>query len=175
MVATPLASPLVSRKLTRECAPRGSRNSLGNRFTSFPTSLHPSSFHFSSSSSLFLLFPFLTAPRTTAKPPYAPSGWYLRVLLIFSYYRRGHVGMCACFTHTHICKSSSYMHGVWSISRFTGLPPSYSAPFPMFLSSPPRCFSQVLQYVSTLLQRRKRSGRNARVMGSLSREGAKTR
>lgn len=165
MVATPLASPLVSRKLTRECAPRGSRNSLGNRFTSFPTSLHPSSFHISSSSSLFLLFPFLTAPRTTAKPPYAPSGSYLRVLLIFSYYRRGHVGMF--HTHTYICKSSSYVHGVWSISRFTGLPPSYSAhrslcssrlPLPV----PPRCFSQVLQYVSTLLQRRKRSGRNAR-------------
>lgn len=124
-------------------------------------------------------FPFpLTAPRTAANPPYAPSGSYLRVLLIFSYYRRGHVGMF----HTHMYKSSSYIHGVRSTSRFTGLPPSYSAPFPMFLSSsspspspPPRCFSQVLQYVSTLLQRRKRSGRDARVMGSLSREGAKTR
>lgn len=131
MVATPLASR-VSRKLTREYAPRGSRNSLGNRFTSFSTSLHSFSFHSSSSSSLFLLSPFLTAPRTAANPPYAPSGSYLRVLLIFSYYRRGHVGMF----HTHICKSSSYLHGVRSTSKFTGLPPSYSAPFPMFLSSP---------------------------------------
>lgn len=144
MVATPLASR-VSRKLTREYAPRGSRNSLGNRFTSFSASLHPFSFRSSSSSSsfsLFLLSPFLTAPRTTANPPYAPSGLYLRVLLIFSYYRRGHVGMF----HTHLCKSSSYLHGVRSTSKFTGLPPSYSAPFPMFLSSPfspsplPRCF-----------------------------------
>lgn len=54
----------------------------------------------SSSSSLFLLSPFLTAPRT-ANPPYAPSGSYLRVLLIFSYYRRGHVGMFHTHTHTY--------------------------------------------------------------------------
>lgn len=33
-----------------------------------------------------------TVLRTAANPPYAPSGSYLRVLLIFSYYRRGHVG-----------------------------------------------------------------------------------
>lgn len=136
MVATPLASR-VSRKLTREYAPWGSRNSLGNRFTSFPTSLHPFSFH------LLLLLLFLSLSpfpfphcAALANPPYAPSGSYLRVLLIFSYYRRGHVGM---FTHTHIhiCKFSSYLHGVRSTSKFTGLPPSYSAPFPMFLSSPP--------------------------------------
>lgn len=118
---------LASLESSRECAPRGSRNSLGNRFTSFPTSLHSFSFL-----SLLLLSPFLTAPRTTANPPYAPSGSYLRVLLIFSYYRRGHVDMF----HTYICKSSSYVHEVRSTSRFTGLPPSYSAPFPMFLSSP---------------------------------------
>lgn len=82
--------------------------------------------------SLFLLSPFLTAPRTTANPPYAPSGSYLRVLLIFSYYCRGHIGMF----HTYIRKSSSYVHKARSTSRFTGLLPSYSAPFPMFLSSP---------------------------------------
>lgn len=98
MVATPLASR-VSRKLTRECAPpspRGSRNSLGNRFTSFSTSLYLSSF--SSSFSLLVLFPL-----TAANPPYAPSGSYLRVLLIFSYYRHGHVGTF----HAHIRESGS--------------------------------------------------------------------
>lgn len=76
---------LASLESSRECAPRGSRNSLGNRFTSFPASLYPFSFlSFSSSSfsfSLFLLSPFLTAPRITTNPPYAPSGSYLRVYL----------------------------------------------------------------------------------------------
>lgn len=85
MVATPLASR-VSRKLTRECAPP--------RVKELPREqvhllLRPSP------PLLFLLFsrlPCRTVPHTAANPPYAPSGSYLRVLLIFSYYRRGHVG-----------------------------------------------------------------------------------
>lgn len=96
MVATPLASRF-SRKLTRECAPRGSRNSLGNRFTSFSASLYLSSF----SSSLFSPLLLLPVAATAANPPYAPSGSYLRVLLIFSYYRHGHVGTF----HAHIRES----------------------------------------------------------------------
>lgn len=89
MVATPLASR-VSRKLTREYAPRGSRNSLGNRFTSFFASLHLSSSTFSHSLSLFL---FLSPPRPShfaaVQPALCPLRCsYLRVLLIFSYYRR---------------------------------------------------------------------------------------
>lgn len=64
------------------------------------------------SSPLLLLFlslaPFLTAPRTTANPPYAPSGSYLRVLLIFSYYRRGHVGMFRTHAHTSAKPARTY-------------------------------------------------------------------
>lgn len=72
--------------------------------------------------SLPLLFPFLAAPRTTGKPPYAPSGSYLRVLLIFSYYRRGHVGMFRTQTHTHT-------HTFANPARtYTGYGPSRGSP-----------------------------------------------
>lgn len=174
MVATPLASR-VSRKLTREYAPRGSRNSLGNRFTSFSTSLHPFSFHSSSSSSLFLLSPFLTAPRTAANPPYAPSGLYLRVLLIFSYYRRGHVGMF----HTHTSANPA--------RTYTGYGPPRSSPdsllrtqrrslcsSPSLPSAPPAVLlsgTPICEHIITETQEE----RDARLMGSPSRKGAKTR
>lgn len=181
MVATPLASRF-SRKLTRECAPRGSRNSLGNRFTSFSASLYLSSF-----SSLFSLLLLLPVDATAANPPYAPSGSYLRVLLIFSYYRHGHVGTF----HAHIRESDTYVHGVRSTSRFTGLvsfsspallspqppcPPAprvlRAAPYPPLVHRPPRYISQVLQYVSTLLRWCEGTGGRGRresLSGSLSR------
>lgn len=116
--------------------------------------------------SRFSLYPFsfLTAPRIAANPPYAPSGSYLRVLLIFSYYRRGHVGMFHTHTYTHIHIFANPAH------TYTEYGPSRGSP-----DSLPRiqrrslCFSQVLQYVSTLLQRRKRSRRDAKVTGNLSR------
>lgn len=188
MVATPLASR-VSRKLTRECVPPRVKELPREQVHLLP--------YLSSLLLLSLLFlplsfsfsPFLTALRTIANPPYAPSGSYLRVLLIFSYYRHGHVSMFHTHTYTHTCKSSSYVHKVRSTSRFTGLPPSYSALFPVFLSSPILLFpssSQVLLSGTPICEHiiteaREEQGRNARVMGSLSlsfaraREGAKTR
>lgn len=71
--------------------PRGSRNSLGNRFTS---SSAPHLRHLSPRAPLrcFSLASF------HLEPPYAPSGSYLRVSLIFSYYPL--VDMWARLTHT---------------------------------------------------------------------------
>lgn len=134
MVATPLASR-ISRKLTRECAPRGSRNSLGNRFTSFFASLHLSStFSLCPSVSLSLVLP---SPRTpshlaaaqTALCPLRCS--YLRVLLIFSYYRRW-----AC---RHVSLTHPRVQPVRTRGPPRGPPDSpplslYPAPFPVLLS-----------------------------------------
>lgn len=41
------------------------------------------------------------SPPPSRPPPYAPSGSYLRVLLIFSYYRR------ACGVHTHVLRTGT--------------------------------------------------------------------
>lgn len=177
MVATPLASR-VSRKLTRECAPRGSRNSLGNRFTSFFASLH-----LSSSTLLALSFFLLSSPLTSppCNPPYAPSGVRTLGFYLFSLITAGgHVGTF----HSHSRGCSLYVHGVRSTSRSTGLSPFpepllHPAPFPMLLSPPPHCLPRcstgtpICEHIITEAQGG--SGRETRLGERESREGAKTR
>lgn len=70
------------------CPPaRGSRNSLGNRFTSSSSSLYPGTYYYCSPLVPSSSCHGLLLPSSHLLPPYAPSGPYLRVLLIFSYYR----------------------------------------------------------------------------------------
>lgn len=163
MVATPLASR-VSRKLTRECAPRGSRNSLGNRFTSFSASLHLSSSTFSFSFSFSLVLSPRTPSRLAAvQPALCPLRCsYLRVLLIFSYYRRW---ACRHVSLTHPRVQLVRTRGTVHLEVHRPLPPSnplstHSAvPYaPLPHRTAPLGAPQVLQYVSTLLQRLKGAG-----------------
>lgn len=169
----------VSRKLTRECAPRGSRNSLGNRFTSFSASLYLSSFF-----SLPPISPpsplLLSPPHAAANPPYAPSGSYLRVLLIFSYYRRGHVGTFHAYiresspvrtqgmVHLEVRRTPSLL--LHYLSLFFSLPATFLFPILPPLSSSPRCSTgtPICEHIITGAGE-KREGRGK------SREGAKTR
>lgn len=119
----------------------------------------------------------LTAPRTAASPPYAPSGSYLRVLLIFSYYRRGHVGTFPAHTR----ESSLYVHGVRVHLGVHRIPPpsrlALSAVPYATLARPPRRFSPgtpICEHIIT--EARGNRGRDReRVSRGLSREGAKTR
>lgn len=156
--------------------PRGSRNSLGNRFTSFFASLH-----LSSSYLLALSFFLLSSPLTSppCNPPYAPSGVRTLGFYLFSLITAGgHVGTF----HSHSRGCSLYVHGVRSTSRSTGLslPRASSPPSAVpYAPLPHRTASlgapQVLQYVSTLLRRREGAAGERRDSGRESREGAKTR
>lgn len=174
----------VSRKLTRECVPpegQGTPSGTGSPPSPSPFTPPPPGASISFSLSLCATHPsHFTAARN---PPYAPSGSYLRVLLIFSYYRRW---ACRHVSLTHPRAHGTYVHGVRSTSRSTGLPPSPSfvstrpsasvpyAPLPP-RPLPPLGAPQVLQYVSTLLQARERGEERARDSLGESREGAKTR
>lgn len=111
----------LSKAHKRVCPPEGQGTPSG---TGSPPSLPL----FASPS---LSFPLsLAAPCNAANPPYAPSGSYLRVLLIFSYYRRGHVGT----SYAHICASSSYVHTRGTVHRG----PADSSPS-VLLSGTPIC------------------------------------
>ena len=179
---------------TQSVPPRGSRNSLGNRFTSSSSSraaapLLPLRFPYRFLL-LFAAWPSLSPcppPRPChLRPPYAPSGSYLRVLLIFSYYRWWACGATLnALTHLpsrRVIRICTRYRRVRSRARGPSVfPPipllllllllllraaSSSSFFPLFLRcfsplpfSPllfSRLFSQVLQYVSTLLQTQRR-------------------
>lgn len=177
MVATPLASR-VSRKLTRECAPRGSRNSLGNRFTSFFASLH-----LSSSTLLALSFFLLSSPLTSppCNPPYAPSGVRTLGFYLFSLITAGgHVG--TFHSHSRGCSLRTYT----GYGPPRGLPDSLPSPSlfstqrrSLCSSPPPHCLPRcstgtpICEHIITDAQGG--SGRETGDSGRESREGAKTR
>lgn len=175
MVATPLASR-VSRKLTRECAPPRVKE-LPREQVHLLLCLSSPLFFYLLALSFFLLSSPLTSPP--CNPPYAPSGVRTLGFYLFSLITAGgHVGTF----HSHSRGCSLYVHGVRSTSRSTGLslPRASSPPSAVpYAPLPHRTASlgapQVLQYVSTLLRRRKGAAGERRDSGRESREGAKTR
>lgn len=105
---------------------------------------------------------------------------YLRVLLIFSYYRRWacrHVSLTQPRVQPVRTRGTVHLE----VYRTLSLPRASSPPSAVPYAPLPHCRTaslgapQVLQYVSTLLRRRKGAAGERRDSGRESREGAKTR
>lgn len=131
------------------------------------------------SRSLFLP-PFLPSHLAAVQPALCPLRCsYLRVLLIFSYYRRWacrHVSLTQPRVQPVRTRGTVHLE----VYRTLSLPRASSPPSAVpYAPLPHRTASlgapQVLQYVSTLLRRRKGAAGERRDSGRESREGAKTR
>lgn len=167
----------LSKAHKRVCPPEGQGTPSGTGSPPSPplfTSLPPLA------RSLILRLSFSPTPLTSshlaaAQPALCPLRCsYLRVLLIFSYYRRWacrHVSL----THPPVqpVRTRATVH--LEVQRVPPLGfPLYAVPYAPL--SPTGCLTaplgapQVLQYVSTLLQRHKGNGREAKLSGSLARE-----
>lgn len=106
---------------------------------------------------LFVARPSLSPPFHL-QPPYAPSGSYLRVLLIFSYYRL--VGMRPRLTHSHALPRGvigTRTCGIytrcarWSSSGPVSLPPTPLLLGSIFFSVLPAVFFELFPLLSALL------------------------